>query len=284
MTGFLPASVLTGCCLGFGLWLVVVRLPVMQAPRFSDRIAPLLRTVDVESRLLRSTVPAAAFGPLERILRPVLLDAAARLERFNPGNAALVRRLSRAGRSISAAEFRAQQVLWAVAGFAGGVLLTTRLASGGSWNPLPAAVLTLGFAGLGYFARDYLLSAEISRREMRMLTEFPALAELMALAVGAGESMGGALERVCRSARGELVGEFAAVLAQTRSGTPLLAALKELSHRVQLPPIIRFVDGITVAVERVQWSRSTASTYFFRPTDGVGDRVVRALHVACRSY
>ncbi|NKX51541.1 type II secretion system protein F, partial [Arthrobacter deserti] len=91
---------------------------------------------------------------------------------------------------------------------------------------------------------------QIQRREAKMLAEFPGLAELMALAVGAGESATGALERICRSARGELAAEFARVLAATRSGTPLLTALRELSNRTQLPALVRFVDGITVAVER----------------------------------
>lgn len=251
MNSPLILSVLAGTGLGAGLWLGFVRLPVMRSVRFADRIAPLLRTVDVRSKLLREgTRTATPFGPLERILRPVLSDAVGWLNKFNPGTAALLKRLARAGRRQSSVEFRAQQVLWAVAGLTLGVVLTVALATAGRWNPLLSIVLTLGLAAGGFLARDYLLSLQIARREAKMLTEFPALAELMALAVGAGESMGGALERVCRSARGELVEEFAAVLAQTRAGTPLLRSLQEFSNRVQLPPIIRFVDGITVAVER----------------------------------
>jgi tight adherence protein C len=83
-----------------------------------------------------------------------------------------------------------------------------------------------------------------------MMAEFPSLAELMALAVGAGESATGALDRVCRCARGELAKEFSRILAETRAGKPLVEALQGFSARTDLSPLVRFVDGIIVAVER----------------------------------
>jgi tight adherence protein C len=83
-----------------------------------------------------------------------------------------------------------------------------------------------------------------------MLAEFPSLAELMALAVSAGESATGALERVCRTAHGELAEEFGRVLAATRAGTPVVEAFQDFSRRTRLAPLARFVDGLTVAVQR----------------------------------
>lgn len=83
-----------------------------------------------------------------------------------------------------------------------------------------------------------------------MLREFPGLAELMALAVGAGMNARAALERVARVAHGELAAEFARALADARSGTPFPESLREMSRRVQLVPVERFVDGLLVAIER----------------------------------
>jgi tight adherence protein C len=116
-------------------------------------------------------------------------------------------------------------------------------------------VAVVGSAVGGFLLRDYLLGAHIKKRETRMMAEFPSIAELMALAVSAGESATGALDRVCRSARGELSQEFARALAETRSGKPLVEALHEFSARTDQGPLVRFVDGMIVAVERVQWSR-----------------------------
>ncbi len=48
-------------------------------------------------------------------------------------------------------------------------------------------MLTAIGLGVGVTGADYLLSRRAARREARMLTEFPTVAELLALAVGAGE-------------------------------------------------------------------------------------------------
>jgi tight adherence protein C len=83
-----------------------------------------------------------------------------------------------------------------------------------------------------------------------MLAEFPTVAEMLALAVGAGEGPVGALERVTRSSRGELAKELGAALAEARAGAPLVAALENIAARTSLPALARFVDGVAVAVER----------------------------------
>ncbi|MDQ0735503.1 type II secretion system F family protein [Arthrobacter agilis] len=251
MTPVLALAALAGLLLGVGLWLVVVRLPAMRPVTLTQRIAPQLRAVDVRSRLL-AEAPAdlTPFGALERILRPLLADAVSWSHRFNPAAATLAGRLAQAGRGQTTTDFRAQQLLWAAGALAGSTLVMVLLAAAGSVDPPLAVVLILGCAVLGFVGRDYLLSADIRRREARMLAEFPSLAELMALAVSAGESTTGALERICRTARGELAGEFGLVLAATRAGKPLVDALQEFSHRTRLAPLARFVDGITVAVQR----------------------------------
>ncbi|MBG6223692.1 tight adherence protein C [Arthrobacter sp. CAN_A2] len=251
MTPTVALAMLCGLLLGAGLWLVVVRLPAMRATTLTQRIAPQLRAVDVRSRLLADPPGnVTPFGPLERITRPLLADAVAWSHRFNPAAATLVRRLAQAGREQTAADFRAQQLLWAAGGLAASTLVMVLLAASGSVNVPLAVVIVLGCSVMGFVGRDYVLSADIKRREARMLAEFPSLAELMALAVSAGESTTGALERICRTATGELADEFALVLAATRAGKPLVEALQEFSHRTRLAPLARFVDGITVAVQR----------------------------------
>ncbi len=251
MTQLMTMGVLAGTGLGAGLWLVLARLPSMRRTRFVDRIAPQLKSVDVQSRLLAAgPVNVTPFGPMERIIRPVLLDAVSWLGRFNLGTTVLSKRLAQAGRRQTAVDFRAEQLLWAVLGLAVGILLALVSAAGGGLDPITGIILTIGLAAGGFLMRDYMLTVQIQRRETKMLAEFPSLAELMALAVSAGESTTGALERICRSAHGELADEFATVLADTRSGTPLLAALQDFSRRSRLQALVRFVDGITVAVER----------------------------------
>lgn len=250
MSQHLAAMIAVGLLLGTGLWLCFVRLPIMRQPSFAQRVEPQLRSLDSRSRLLDGDGPGTLFGPLERIFRLVLSDSVQRLGRFNISVHGLGARLEQAGRSESALEFRAVQFLCAAGGLAVGALVSVLLLWQGSINFMGAVTMTLGPMVAGYLLYDYLLGARIKRRQRRMLTEFPALAELMALAVGAGESAASALDRVARSSQGVLSEEFGKVLAQTRTGMPLVEALNQFSDRVNVPALARFVDGIGVAVNR----------------------------------
>ncbi|WP_346959674.1 type II secretion system F family protein [uncultured Arthrobacter sp.] len=247
----MASAVVCGAVLGGGLWLMLVRLPFLRPVSFADRIAPQLKSHSLESRLLH-TAPGnvTPFGPLERILRPVVRDGVRKLGRLNPGSTALTRRLARAGSSKSAVDFRAEQLLWAAGGFAAAAGIVLLGGAAGRFNPLFAVLIVLGAGLAGFLCRDYALGAQVRKREARMMAEFPSVAELMALAVSAGESATGALDRVGRRTQGELSKEFARVLADTRAGKPLAEALQEFSSRTELGPLVRFVDGLIVAVER----------------------------------
>lgn len=86
MSGLMASAAACGVVLGAGLWLLLGRLPFLRPTTFAERIGPQLKSHNLESRLLR---PAARnvtpFGPLERILRPVLRDALASLGKIYPG-------------------------------------------------------------------------------------------------------------------------------------------------------------------------------------------------------
>ncbi|BCW49046.1 type II secretion system F family protein [Arthrobacter sp. StoSoilB13] len=244
-------ATLLGLLLGAGTWLILVRLPFMRGRTFAERIHPQLKLQNLESRLLRApTHNLTPFGPLERILRPVIQDGIGYLSRFNSGGPALRKRLARAGSAKSVLDFRAEQLVWASGGFLLAVIGVGLGAASGRFSPLPSLVSVIGAAFCGYVLRDFVLGQKIKRRESVILAEFPSLAELMALAVAAGESAVGAMDRISRTSTGELAKEFSAVLADTRSGKSLVQALQAFSSRTELPPLVRFVDGLVVAVER----------------------------------
>ncbi len=244
-------ALLLGLCLGCGLWLVLVRLPFMRPLSFADRLAPHLRSGRTSSRMLAEPLAAQTpFGPLGRILGPALSDMVRLTARLNPGNDALARRLARAGLSTGVLDFRAQQLLWS-AGLTliGAALIGLNLVAG-RFNPMLALVVLIGCAIGGYLLRDWWLGEQITRRSKRILNQFPTIAELMALAVGAGESTIGAIERVARSSKGALSEEFSMALADVRSGSTLVSALSTMADRIQLTAMTRFVDAINVASER----------------------------------
>jgi tight adherence protein C len=99
-------------------------------------------------------------------------------------------------------------------------------------------------------ARDYMLSTQVRRREQRMLAEFPTVAELLAIAVAAGVGPVAAIDRVVTSCRGAVTDELAVVLADSRLGMPVSAALDAMAQRSGLPVVARFAEGFAVALER----------------------------------
>ena len=241
-----------GALAGLGLWLVVVRLPVMRRPTLDDRLAPYLRDAARPSRLLGGPGSASTgpFSVLERLLAPVMGDAARWVERITGGPGTVRRRLEQLGRGGTIEQFRAEQVVWGVLGLGAGSLLAVAIAArrGVSVIPLVALVLVGGLVGV--MVRDYLLSRSVRRREQRMIAEFPTVAELLALSVGAGEGAVGALERVARTCQGELSAELRRTMADARAGATLVQALEGLARRTSLPSLSRFVDGVAVAIER----------------------------------
>jgi tight adherence protein C len=102
----------------------------------------------------------------------------------------------------------------------------------------------------GVVVRDQRLTRAVREREQRMLSEFPTIADLLALSVAAGEGPVGALERVARIGSGELAGELRRALSEARTGAGLVQALDGVAERTTLAPLARFVDGVAVAVER----------------------------------
>ena len=159
-------------------------------------------------------------------------------------------RLRRAGSSQSVSAFRAEQLLWALAGVIVMSALTVIGVVQERFSILVALVLVLVSGLSGFLARDWWLGEAVTKREKQLVAEFPALAEMMALSVTAGESALAALERICLTSRGELAREFSEILAQTRTGVSLLSALQEFAERTRVPALSRFVEGIAVAIER----------------------------------
>ena len=245
-----------------GVLLIVLGLPWRREPTLEDRLAPYLLDVAPAGAVRgyhrpRSSVavPARADGGttglvVKRLLGPLFPAALRGAERISGGSSTLRRRLDQAGSRRNAEQFRAEQVACGLAGSAAGAGIGLLVAAGRGFSLLPVTGLVLVGGLSGVLGRDSLLTAQVRRREQRILGEFPAVAEMLALAVGAGEGAVGALDRVARTARGELTAEIARTVAEARTGLPLVEALGRLAARSSLPSVARFADGFAVAVER----------------------------------
>jgi tight adherence protein C len=241
-----------GVLFAAGVLLAVRAAPPMRPIRIAERIAPYLGDTPPPSKLLaRPTATSAPFTVLRRLFGPVVGDAVGLVDRLVGGSVSVRRRLGALGRGGTVEEFRVEQVVWGVIGMvsAGVLVVLIGLLRGGVDPVLAGAAALVGLVA-GVLTRDWYLTKQVQRREATMLSEFPVVADLLALSVVAGEAPPDALLRVCRLTGGELARDLDAALARARSGVPLTAALSELAERTTLEPFARFVQGLVVAIER----------------------------------
>jgi tight adherence protein C len=244
---------LLGCTAGLGLVLVLAWLRAVRRPALGDRVLPYVRDVPMlgdahtsRSRRLTSSPASAAVG----VFGPGLRAAADGVERVLGGSASVRRRIERADLDLTVHELRVQQVLWGLGGFALAAAYSLLKALSDPGSVVAAVLLCLTGFAVGVLARDNHLSSQAKQRERRILAEFPTVAELLALAVAAGESPVAALDRVVRRSGGSLSADLARVLADVRTGRPVGVAFDAMAVRTGLPLVSRFAQGIAVAVER----------------------------------
>jgi tight adherence protein C len=221
-----------GALLGLGILLVATRWWRVRRPALDARVAPYVRDVhpSVDVPTGTSTL-TAAIGSMVR-------------------SAGVRHRLVRLGSGATVEEFRVRQLTWGAVGFTGAASVATfAWTLGGGSVPALVALCVVGFLA-GALACDNRLSALVRAREDRMREEFPVVADLLALAVAAGESPVAGLERILGVIRGSLGDELGIVLSDVRTGVPVAAAFDALAARTSVSSIARFAEGLAVAVER----------------------------------
>ncbi|NLZ98546.1 MAG: type II secretion system F family protein [Micrococcus sp.] len=233
---------------GIGLTLLTTAAFRFNRPTLAQRVAPQMRghTASGPTELQSLTT----LGTLSTITAPIIQAGVDQLNKLNLGNTQLTSRLAQAGSRLNVADYRAQQLIMAVAAAALATVGCIWAAVNHTLHPVVGLIVVISASTVAFFARDNLLTGQINRRRTKILAEFPTIAELLALSVAAGDSARGALERVANTARGELAYEFNLVLADIRSGDTLVMALQACSDRLKLNPVERFITGLTVAHER----------------------------------
>ena len=241
MTAAIWGGVL-GATAALGLLLAAARVVAVRRPQLEARVLPYVRDL----RTTYPVQPGRADEPrsaTDALAAPLLRSAANLVERVLGGAPSVRRRLARAGLDRTVHDFRAEQVVWGLVCFAVTAAYGVLSALSRPGNPLPLVLLCgLGIVG-GVLARDQHLTAQVRKRERAMVEEFPTVAELLALAVAAGEGPVPALDRVVRRSQGALSSDLAAVLAAIRTGEPVADAFDRLASTTGVPIVARFAHG-----------------------------------------
>ena len=240
---------MTGATIGFllssGMLLVLSGWARTRRPSLDQRLAPYLRDVHPHAVL-----PGRSNGVVDAVFGPSIRRAGQVVGDLLGGSASVSRRLVRLGSPMTLEEFRIRQVLWGASGLAVGTGLSATLwAERGTSVPLLLIICVIGFIS-GLLLCDNQLSSRVKAHEQELQAEFPVVADLLALAVAAGESPVAGLERIMAVCHGALSDELARVVADIRTGTPMALAFDGLAARTGVTSIARFAEGLAIAVER----------------------------------
>ncbi len=238
---------LAGAGMAGGVLLVALAVLSARRPGLAVRVLPYLRD------LPHATIgPATTTGPgvVRSVFGPSLARAGDLVEQVLGGTASVRRRLARAGIDRTVHEFRVQQVVWGLCSFGIAAAFSVAKSLREPTDAVGLLVLCAAAFGFGVILCDNRLSARVKARERQMLLEFPVVAELLALAVVAGEGPVAALDRVVRRTRGTLAQELAAVLADVRTGVPVSTAFDTLAARTGVAVVSRFAEAIAIAIDR----------------------------------
>ena len=169
---------------------------------------------------------------------------------ISPSKESVERRLQLAGLPIDVYGFRRSQLRWTLTG--GGVAVALCLLGfwGSNLQMFGAFVMLVCFVLAGLLIPDYRLTGAARRRQLRLNQELPDVIELLALAVGAGESLYGALHRVsarCTDVAGQ---ELEKILAAADNGDSLAPSLTAARARNDSEILAHLIDAIVSALER----------------------------------
>lgn len=228
----IAAAIAAGC-----LARAVVRQPRTLASRVQPYSAPIrarLGTVRPETAADDSgsgrTGVSLVFGPFIRQMANglgQLVDAST--------STSVELRLSQAGLSLTAEQYRTRQLAYTAGALGIGALLGLVLGRSTGTVILLAAVAAL-WGATRWRAR---VERMINRRRERMRSELYTVCQLLAIYMRTSDTPAGAVDRLVRRASGEVVGELADASALIRTGSTATAAFEQLTTTTPEPSAAR---------------------------------------------
>jgi tight adherence protein C len=174
-------------------------------------------------------------GPLARELG----ERAARLVGVGED---LPTRLARVHAPIDATGFRVRQLGWSGAGFVAGVALAAVTGA-----PAAIAVLfVLGSPLLAFLVVEQQLASRSARRQRRLTLELPVVSEQLGMLLGAGFSLGAALNRLATRSSGACAQDLTLVCGRVRQGLSEVEALREWAAVARVDALDRLVGVLAL--------------------------------------
>lgn len=171
------------------------------------------------------------------VIAPLARSVGDRVARLVGVREELAVKLDRVHSPLDHSEFRIRQLGWSAAGLVTGTFLAAAV------RP-PAPVVLLLVAGGPVFASllvEQQLASESDRRKRRLFLELPVVAEQLGMLLGAGYSLGAALNRLARRGQGASGQDLRRVVARIRQGVGEVDALREWAALADVDALMRLV-------------------------------------------
>lgn len=236
----MPSPVLAAALL---VWLGAT-LALSRVPWFSRR-SLVVRLRPYEAGALSSASGVEGFGAvasMRELVGPVARTMGGRAARLLGVHEPLALRLQRIHAQVDVTEFRVRQLAWTAGGLAAGALVSTAVRP-----PLALALLFVGGGALlAFLVVEQQLAVASDRWKRRIFLELPVLSEQLGMLLGAGFSLGAALNRLALRGSGACATDLALVCGRVRQGLTEVEALREWAAIADVDALTRLVSVLAL--------------------------------------
>jgi tight adherence protein C len=185
---------------------------------------------------------ALSVETFREVIGPIASALGARLTRVVGVHDELAVRLERVHSPLDPVAVRVRQLAWAVGvfGVAGLVVL--------AFGPPPVVGLLFVFGGpvVAGLVLEQQVTLASERWQRRLFLELPVVSEQIGMLLGAGYSLGAALDRIASRGRGVCAQDLARVGSRVRQGLSETAALREWADTADVAAVHRLVGVLAL--------------------------------------
>lgn len=226
-------AVASSVLLGIGATLLLAELRWFARPSLEDRLRPY---VPGASGARRRSGPLSV-ASFRDVIGPLSHSITEPLARLFGMREELALRLERVHSPLTPTAFRVRQVGWMSAALVASAAVA-------AVTGLPAAVdlAMIAFAPmLAFLVVEQQLATASTSRQQRLVVELPVVAEQLAMLMGAGYSLGSALNRLAARGTGATAEDLAVVMRRVRQGMSEVDALREWAALADVKAVHRLV-------------------------------------------
>ena len=225
-------------CGGIGASVLFGELRGFRGTRLVDRIDPY---VPGRARH-RPRAGALSVASFRDVVSPLATGIGDGLSRLLGVSEPLTVKLERIHAPVGVSGFRMRQLGEAVLALALASAVTIALSP-----PAPLVLLfLLGAPSLAFLLREHQVSRDSTAWQQQILVELPVVTEQLGMLLGAGYSVGGALNRLANRGSGACAADLQRVCSRVRQGLTEHTALEEWAELAAIPAVDRLVAVVSL--------------------------------------